>query len=142
MEEAVMEKVSIEELLPQARPFIMVDELTEYEPEEAETSFTVREDSPLVCDGVLSTGGLVENIAQTSAARIGYYYKYVLRQPVKVGFIGAMRSFQVKRHPRVGETIRTRIHVIAEAVGMVAFAATVHDADGVQIARAEMKTAE
>ena len=137
-----MEKVSIEEILPQARPFILVDELTEYEPEEAETTFTVREDCPMAADGVLTTGGLVENIAQTSAARIGYYYKYVLKQPVKVGFVGGMRSFHLKRHPRVGETIRTRIHVIAEAFGMVAFAATVHDEEGNLIARAEMKTAE
>lgn len=136
-----MENVGIEELLPQKPPFVMVDKLTKFETEEAETEFTVREDNLLLMDGKLSTSGLMENIAQTSAARIGYYYKYVLRQPVEIGFIGAVRDMKVTRWPSVGETIRTTIHVIAEAFGIVAFVAVVADAEGKTIAKAEMKTA-
>ncbi len=136
-----MEKCSIEELLPQKPPFVMVDSLTQYETERAETMFEIKEDNVMVKDGILTISGLMENVAQTSAARIGYYYKYVLRQPVKVGYIGAVRGMKVMRFPAVGETIRTRISVIAEAFGMVAFAATVVDASGVEIARADMKTA-
>ena len=136
-----MVKVSIEELLPQQPPFIMVDKLTQYEEETAETSFKIKEDNVMVKDGVLTTSGLMENVAQTSAARIGYYYKYVLHQPVKVGYIGAVRGMKVMRNPAVGETIKTRISVIAEAFGMVAFAASIIDAQGNEIARADMKTA-
>ncbi len=136
-----MEKCTIDELLPQKPPFVMVDQLTQYEQGSAETLFEIREDNVMVKDGILTTSGLMENVAQTSAARIGYYYKYVLRQPVKVGYIGAVRGMKVMRFPTVGETIRTRISVIAEAFGMVAFAASITDASGVEIARADMKTA-
>jgi len=136
-----MEKCTIEELLPQKPPFVMVDQLTEYEQGCAETLFEIKEDNVMVKDGILTTSGLMENVAQTSAARIGYYYKYVLRQPVKMGYIGAVRGMKVMRFPAVGETIRTRISVIAEAFGMVAFAATITDAQGIEIARADMKTA-
>jgi len=136
-----MEKCSIEELLPQVPPFVMVDQLTQYESGSAETMFEIKEDNVMVKDGILTISGLMENVAQTSAARIGYYYKFVLRQPVKVGYIGAVRGMKVLRFPAVGETIRTRISVIAEAFGMVAFAASIIDATGAEIARADMKTA-
>lgn len=136
-----MEKVHIEELLPQKTPFVMVDELVHYQSDMAETLFAIKESNVLVKDGVFSTSGLLENVAQTSAARIGYYYKYVLHQPVQVGFIGAIRDFNVYRHPKVGEQIHTRIHIIAEAFGMVAFGATVYDAEEKVIAKGEMKTA-
>lgn len=136
-----MEDVRIDELLPQQPPFVMVDRLLRYEQEEAETEFTVREDNVLLMNGVLSSAGLTENIAQASAARIGYYYKYILHEPVKVGYIGAVKNMKVSRHPSVGETIRTSIHVIAEAFGMVAFVAVITDAEGNTIARGEMKTA-
>lgn len=136
-----MENCTIEELLPQQPPFVMVDKLTEYETGSAETLFEIREDNVMVKDGILTTSGLMENVAQTSAARIGYYYKFILRQPVKVGYIGAVRGMKVMRFPAVGETIRTRISIIAEAFGMVAFAASIIDATGTEIARADMKTA-
>ena len=136
-----MEKNNIEELLPQHPPFIMVDALTEYDNDAAETQFEVNADNLLVKDGKLRTCGLIENIAQTSAARIGYYYKYVLHQPVQMGFVGSIRGMKVKRNPQVGEVLTTRIEIIAEAFGMVAFAATVRDGSGDVIAKAEMKTA-
>ena len=136
-----MEESKIEELLPQQPPFQMVDALTLFEESAAETQFEIRQDNILVKDGLLRTCGLIENIAQTSAARIGYYYKYVLHQPVQIGFVGAIRSLKVLRNPKVGETIRTRIEIIAEAFGMVAFAATIRDAADAVIAKAEMKTA-
>lgn len=136
-----MECTEIEELLPQKPPFMMVDKLVKYESEEAETIFAVREDNVMLQDGVLSSAGLMENIAQTSAARIGYYYKYILKEPVKVGYIGAVKNMKVTRYPAVGECLHTHIHVIAEAFGMVAFVAVISDADGHAIARGEMKTA-
>lgn len=136
-----IEGIGIEELLPQQPPFMMVDQLTKYESGEAETIFTVREDNVMLQNGTLSAAGLMENIAQTSAARIGYYYKYVLHEPVKVGFIGAVKNLKVMRNPAIGETVRTTIHVIAEAFGMVAFVAVIADAEGKAIARGEMKTA-
>ena len=135
-----MECTEIKELLPQIPPFMMVDELVKYEPGEAETVFTVREDNVMLQDGVLSSAGLMENIAQTSAARIGYYYKYILKEPVKIGFIGAVSKYEVRRLAPVGSTIVTRIDIQEEIFGM-SLAKAVVTLDGEIIATAELKLA-
>jgi 3-hydroxymyristoyl/3-hydroxydecanoyl-(acyl carrier protein) dehydratase len=63
--------ISILDLLPQRPPFIMVDQLTHFDMKSAETVFTVCEDNLFCVDGVMEEAGLVENIAQTCAARTG-----------------------------------------------------------------------
>ena len=63
--------IPIETLLLQAPPFRFVDRLDRFDREEVVTSFTVPADGPLVEDGCLTEAGLVENMAQSSAARIG-----------------------------------------------------------------------
>lgn len=133
--------IDILELLPQRPPFIMVDSLTIYSDKYVETEFRIKEDNMMCEDGIFSACGLIENIAQTSAARIGYYYKYILKKPVQIGYVGAIRSLSIYRNPAVNEQIRTRIEVEAEAFGMTSFSAFVYDAEGNILAEGQMKTA-
>lgn len=113
-----IEDVPISELLLQKPPFVMVDRLTFFSEHEAETEFEVRVDNVFCVDGHLQLGGLVENIAQCNAARIGYYYRYVLGKSVQMGFIGAIRSLTIYCLPSVGEVLKTRIKLVSEAFGM------------------------
>ena len=53
----------------------MVDKLVYCDDNRARTNFLVQEGNILVEDGVLVEAGLVENIAQTAAARSGYLSK-------------------------------------------------------------------
>ncbi|MBQ0057259.1 MAG: pseudouridylate synthase [Bacteroidales bacterium] len=134
--------IDIREILPQGEAFRMVDRLCEWSLEHTVTEFEVKADNYFVGDGRFSVSGLTENIAQTSAARIGYYHKYVLHTPVSIGFIGAVQGLKVMRLPEVGERLTTSIDVTAEAFGMVSFDAEIRDADGQPIATGRMKTAE
>ena len=59
------------DLIPQRPPMVMVDRLLHCDPVVTETEFTVREENILVENGRMSACGLVENIAQTCAARMG-----------------------------------------------------------------------
>ncbi len=132
-------EIPVTELLPQRPPFVMIDCLTGFSETTTETRLTVRDDNVLVQDGRLSVYGLVENIAQTCAARLGYA-SYILHKPVRIGFIGAVRGCKIKRLPLVGEMLETRIEVKEEIFGLTLVDAEVR-LDGVTIAETQMKIA-
>ena len=71
--------IDIHTLLPQQPPFVMIDRLLHYDETRTVCSFTVPEDN-LFCEaGVFKAAGLIENIAQSCAARLGFINKYILR---------------------------------------------------------------
>ena len=101
-------------MLPQRPPFVMVDHLTDYSETQSSCDLTVRPDNVFFEDGTLAAPGLIEHIAQTCAARLGYYNKYVLKTGVRLGFIGEVKNLEIVRLPREGETIETTITVVQE----------------------------
>ncbi len=136
-----MKDIDIRDILPQRSPMLMVDALTEFGEAGAVTEFRARADCIFVEHGRLTPEGIVENVAQTCAARTGYYNKYVLGQPVEIGFIGAVRKFRVHCAPQVGETLRTEIVIRSEFFGISMADAKVLDSEGNVIAEGTMKTA-
>jgi len=132
--------ISASEILPQREPFVFVDALVSYDERETVTSFTVPERHLLVEDGVLTASGLLENMAQSSAARIGYLCRFILHVPVRIGYIGAVRRFRVYRLPAVGETLLTTIQLREDVFGISLTDAVVRVGDEI-IADASLKTA-
>jgi len=110
--------IEILELIPQRPPFLLVDSLVDFEPERSVTTFAVRPDGILVRDGRLSEAGLMENIAQSCAARIGYINKYQKNETVKLGIIGAVKDFKVNFLPAAGSTVVTTIETVSEVFGI------------------------
>ena len=109
----------INSILPQQKPFVMVDALVEFSMEKASTVTRVSPDNIFTdSHGFFSFYGLIENVAQTCAAKIGYYNKYILKKDVMIGVIGAIKNFKVKRFPQVGETIVTTVTTIEDVFGM------------------------
>ena len=106
--------IDILELLPQRPPFVMVDHPTDYSETQSSCDLTVRPDNVFFEDGTLAAPGLIEHIAQTCAARLGYYNKYVLKTGLRLGFIGEVKNLEIVRLPREGETIETTITVVQE----------------------------
>ncbi len=106
--------VSIADLLPQRKPFVMVSSLLSCSYKRTVTRFLIQEDNVFAEDGKLVPEGLVENIAQTCAARIGFINKYILHKPVSVGYVCALKDFKVLEAPAVGETIETEINLKGE----------------------------
>ena len=134
------DKIAIGGILPQREPFLFVDRLAHFDELETVTSFTVPAEHLLVEDGYLTASGILENMAQSSAARIGYLNKYILHIPVRIGFIGAIRKFRVHRLPAVGETLETTILLREDVFGISLTDAVVRIGDEV-IAEASLKTA-
>lgn len=132
--------IDIRGILPQREPFLFVDRLLHYDDGETVTSFTVPEGHLLVEDGKLTTSGVLENMAQSSAARIGYLSKYILHIPVRVGYIGAIRKFRLHRQPAVGETLETKILLREDVFGISLVDAVVQVGNEI-IAEGSLKTA-
>lgn len=131
--------ISACEILPQREPFVFVDRLVHYDELETVTVFTVPEEHLLVADGYLTAPGILENMAQSSAARIGYLCKFILHVPVRVGYIGAIRKFRVYRLPAVGETLTTTILFREDVFGISLVDAVVRVGEDL-IAEASLKT--
>ncbi len=127
------------EILPQREPFVFVDWLVHYDERETVTVFTVPAEHLLVADGYLTAPGILENMAQSSAARIGYLCKFILHVPVRVGYIGAIRKFRVHRLPAVGETLSTTIIFREDVFGISLVDAVVRVGEDL-IAEASLKT--
>lgn len=104
-------------LLPQRPPMVMVDRLLHCDPVLTETELTICPDNIMVEDGHLAEIGLLENVAQTCAARMGYINMNSGKE-VRVGVIGALRDMEIHALPEVGSTITTRIEVSEEVFGM------------------------
>lgn len=96
---------------------VMVDRLLHCDTVLTETELTIRPDNIMVEDGHLAEIGLLENVAQTCAARMGYI-NLSSGKEVRVGVIGALRDMEIHARPKVGSTITTRIEVSDEVFGM------------------------
>ena len=117
--------VSVAGLLPQQKPFVMVSELLSFSYERTVTRFHVQNDNVFIEDGRLVPEGLVENVAQTCAARIGFINKYILRKPVSVGYVCSVKEFRISRSPLIGETLETEVCLKGEYGDMLIVGATV-----------------
>ena len=118
--------VDVLDIIPQRKPFVMVDSLLHFDVNGVRTSFTVRKDNILLENGRLDPSGILENIAQSCAVRIG--------------FISAIRDMSIVRQPEVGETLFTSITIKDEIMGMTIAEAEVESASG-PVAKGIMSTA-
>lgn len=94
--------------IPQRPPFVMIDELVVVDDHSGTTKFKVSAGNIFAINGRLTEPALVENIAQTAAARIGYICSKK-NEPVPVGFIGAVQNLHITDLPRVGDELETEI---------------------------------
>ena len=138
--EQQLRQIDIHELLPQQEPFVMIGTLVLFNHTLTVTETEVKPENIFVDNGCFSASGLMENIAQTCAARIGYVNKYILKKGIQLGFIGAVRNFEIFRLPKVGETITTSVEVKEEVFGMTLANAVVKVGNEVLV-QTEMKIA-
>ena len=121
--------------IPQRPPILMVDSFLECNNSLIITSFRIPEDHIFVQNGILRSAGLIENIAQTCATRIGWLNR---DKPVKIGVIGSISNLEITSFPAAGQTLITRVDILSEI-----FEATVVQAEikceGETIAHCDMK---
>lgn len=101
---------NIQSLIPQRPPFVMIDKLLHFSETTTSTGFTIKADNIFVEDGEFKEPGLIENIAQTAAARAGYISK-TGNKPVLVGYIGAVNNLHIFSLPKTGDELITEITI-------------------------------
>lgn len=131
--------IPITNLIPQRAPFVMVDRVLSCDMTDAVTEFVIREDNIFLDDGKFSPAGMVENMAQSCAARMGCINR-LRNESVKIGFIGDIRNCQIIRQPRQNEVVKTLVHVIEDVFSLTLAEVEVSVADEV-IAKARIKIA-
>ena len=135
-----MKQIDIKTLLPQQPPFIAVDRMIHFDTATTITAFKIVDNSIFVDDGFFTEAGIMENIAQTCAARMGYINKHLQSGKVKIGFIGSIKNLVIEELPRVGDELITTIEVFSEIFAITLVNAKVEIADKL-IASCEMKIA-
>lgn len=136
--EEYIRSIDVHTVLPQQEPFVMIGTMTHFELMTSTTETEIKESNIFVTDGRFSAAGMMENIAQTCAARVGFYNKYILKKEVQVGFIGAIRNYVVNELPKVGSTIVTKVDILEEIFGMTLATAEIK-CEGRVVATAEIK---
>ena len=137
----MFKEINVLDLLPQRPPFVMVDALTAYSETQSTCCLTVRPDNVFLEKGRLAAAGLIEHIAQTCAARLGYYNRFVLKTDVRLGFIGEVKDLDILRLPREGELIETTITIVQEIFDVTLVTAEVRVGEEV-IATTRLKIAQ
>lgn len=114
----------IETYIPQAAPFVMIDELIQASEAGSITKFAVIEDNIFVEENYFTEPGIIENMAQTAAAGTGYIAQQS-KKNTPVGFIGAIKNCQINQLPVVGDILTTEVTVLHSVLNAKIIHATV-----------------
>lgn len=126
------------ELIPQRPPMVLVDRFEGIDAEGVSTTgYTVEPAGLFVAGGRMSECGIIEHMAQSAAARIGWCCRAEGR-PVPVGFIGAVSRLELHDLPRTGAHLRTRLRIVQE-IGPLSLAEVRTEADGRPLAEGNLK---
>ena len=127
----------IKVLIPQREPMIMIDRLLSADDLTGRSEFMVRSENIFVENGALNPSGMVENMAQTAAARIGYICQQA-KQPVPLGYIGAVQNLEILALPKINQRIETEISIKNQIFDITIIAATIYT-NGKPLARGDLK---
>ncbi|MBQ0030701.1 MAG: hydroxymyristoyl-ACP dehydratase [Bacteroidales bacterium] len=117
---------AIKELIPQREPVMMIDTFYGATATEGKSGLTVTSSNVFCENGKLREMGIIEHIAQTSAAFNGVKNKQANGEDSapKLGYIGEIKKCQITRLPKVGERMETQVVVTAEALNVTLMEAT------------------
>lgn len=101
---------NIIQFIPQRQPMVMIHDLLEASDTHAITRLSVERENIFTDREHLAEPGLVENIAQTAAAQVGYQCA-MKKIPVPIGYIAAVKNLEIMRLPKVDSVITTSIEI-------------------------------
>lgn len=137
-EQQHLRSMDIGKLLPQGEAFRMVGTLVFCDGERTVSETLISADNPFCAhDGRFPEAGLLENIAQTCALRMGILSLEKETAPGQ-GMIAAVRRMDILGEVHVGDMLRTEVVVEAEAFGMLSCRGRV-ECNCQQICEAELR---
>lgn len=122
--EAIIHGEGILGLIPQRPPIVMVDSFFGIEENCSYSGLTITPDNIFCEAGKLQEPGIIEHIAQSAAARIGFIYTRQGAQ-VPLGFIGSVDKLKIYDLPEVGIKLFTEITVVQEVFDITLVSAQV-----------------
>jgi hypothetical protein len=115
----------------------MIGELLYADETTARTGFVINKDNIFVEQGKFNEAGLLENIAQTAAAGIGYTAGRG-ETAAEIKYIGSVRNFEILELPKVNDELTTTITIEEKIFDAVIVNGTTW-CNNVLIARCEMR---
>ncbi|RMA65736.1 hypothetical protein [Ulvibacter antarcticus] len=136
--EKITDKHFVQNLIPQKKPFIMVDKLLFYSEKQVVSGFTIPTDNIFCHNNTFIASGLIEHMAQTIALHTGYQY-FLKKKPAPTGYIGAIKKVEINKLPKASEELTTTVKILHEIMG-VTLVTIETQSGGIVIATGEMKT--
>lgn len=115
---------------------VMISEIEKVDEKGIITNFIIEKENIFCHEGLFREPGLIENIAQTAAARVGYLCKMEERK-VPLGFIGAIKNLVIHQIPGVGEKLQTNVTIEHEVMNATVISGKIY-AGGNLLAECEM----
>lgn len=134
----ITDRAFVENLIPQKKPFVMIDQLINFSEKKIVAGLTVNESNIFARADVFQEAGLIEHMAQTVALHTGYDF-YLQQKEAPVGYIGAISSINIERLPRCNESLETTAEILQEFAGITLVQLEVK-INGEIIASGQMKT--
>jgi len=121
----------------------MVDKLWFNDDTSTLSGFTISENNIFCENGLFTEPGLVENIAQTAALRVGYMVSQMKPKEGEkinppIGYIGAIKKLIIHQLPKAGSELKTEV-VIQQIIFDVTLITGKTTLNGETIAECEMK---
>ncbi|MCQ2227616.1 MAG: beta-hydroxyacyl-ACP dehydratase [Bacteroidales bacterium] len=118
----IYESEDIRKLLNQRDPILMVGCFKCLSDVECETSLKIAEDNVFCISGEFTEPGLIEHIAQSASAFVGYKaISFDGTEKAPVGYIGEVKKFKLGFLPKVGDTLRTTIRIQSVVMNITMF---------------------
>lgn len=128
----------VKELIPQKKPFVMVDELLFFSDDKLKSRFKIDPKNIFVENGCFLESGIIENMAQSVALHTGYLF-YLQNKPAPVGYIGSIKNVELRCLPKTGDILETNVTILQEFMGVTLVNIDVLS-QGKVIATSQMKT--
>ena len=129
--------MDIKSLIPQREPIIMIDKIVSHSDEKTSTSLTIKETNIFVEKNIFQSSGLIEHIAQSSAARMGMQTTEEGKK-LLLGYIASIKNMMISRLPKVGETILTEI-IVTNHINNIIVVQGESNVDNIVVANCELK---
>jgi len=135
---ALLEKETVENLLPQKFPFVMVDAMHSYTETSLVSGLKIKQDNIFVNNNTFLEAGLIEHMAQSVALHTGYQF-FLRNETAPTGYIGSIKEIEIKRLPELNDTIQSEVTILQEFAG-ITLVNIVTTLNNEEIANGQIKT--
>lgn len=108
VEKPIIDTDTILNYIPQRPPIVLVSRIYKSDETSIITGFDIKDDHIFTKDGQLTESGVIENMAQSAAARAGYEAVKHNSTPA-VGFIGNIKDLIIHHLPSSGNELLTEV---------------------------------